>query len=267
MPGHPRPPEMAAIRAPASHELVVDQIRRAIQVGRFPIGTRLPSERELARQLGVSRTTVREAIRILEAEALIETRRGRSGGSVVIGPTASSAAIRTAVRRRLGELENVFEYRLAVEPATARLAAERRTKRDLVHLREVIDALSGLAAGAHDSSEVPPPSRFLAADAEFHATIALATRNPLLIAAVEDARAAMFLPVGGVFRVLHPRANDYHPEILAAIEVQDGAGAEQAMTAHIETTRAALLELARPPRLKRESRATSGRRRRRSSDR
>jgi len=267
MPGHLAPPEMAAIRAPTSHELVVDQIRRAIQVGRFPIGTRLPPERELAGQLGVSRTTVREAIRVLEDEHLIETRRGRSGGPVVVGPTATSAAIRTELRRRLGDLENVFDYRLAVEPAAARLAAARRTQRDLEHLRDVIDALTGLAAGAHDASEVSPPSRFLAADAEFHRRIALATRNPLLVTAVEDARAAMFLPVGGVFPTLHPRANDYHAEILAAIEVQDGLGAERAMTAHIETTRAALRELARPPGLKRESQAASGRRRRQSSAR
>ena len=149
--------------------------------------------------------------------------------------------------------------------SAARLAAARRTKRDIEHLRDVIDTLTDLAAGAHDSGEVSPPSRFLAADAEFHRRIALATRNPLLINAVEDARAAMFVPVGGVFATLHPRANDYHAEILAAIEAHDGPAAEQAMTAHIETTRTALFELARPPRVRRESQAASARRRRRSS--
>lgn len=258
---------MAAIRAPASHELVVDQIRRAIQVGRFPIGARLPPERELAGQLGVSRTTVREALRVLAREQLIETRRGRAGGPVVIAPAATSAEIRNVLRRRLAELENVFEYRLAVEPVAARLAAARRTNRDLDHLRDALEALNGLAAGAHDSSDVSPPSRFLAADADFHATIAQATGNPMLVAAVEDARAAMFLPVGGVFRTLHPRANDYHAEILAAIESRDGAAAERAMSAHIKTTRAALHQLARPPRATRGSRAASGRRRRRPSAR
>jgi DNA-binding FadR family transcriptional regulator len=258
---------MAAIRTPASHELVVDQIRRAIQVGRFPIGARLPPERELASQLGVSRTTVREAIRVLESEDLIETRRGRSGGSVVIGPTATSDVIRNELRRRLAELENVFDYRLAVEPAAAGLAAVRRTKRDLDRLRDAFETLSGLAAGAHNASEASPPSRFFAADAEFHRQIALATSNPLFVTAVEDARAAMFLPVGGVFPALHPRANDYHAEILAAIEAQDGRRAEAAMTAHIETTLAALRGLARPPRLKREVRAASVRHRQRRSAR
>jgi DNA-binding FadR family transcriptional regulator len=259
------PLELAAIRAPASHELVVDQIRRAIQVGRFPIGTRLPPERELASQLGVSRTTVRGAIRVLEAEDLIETRRGRSGGPIVIGPKATSAVIRSELRRRLAELENVFDYRLAVEPVAAGLAAARRTESDLDGLRDVFETLSGLAAGADDASEVSPPSRFIAADAEFHRRIALATSNPLFVTGVEDARAAMFLPVGGVFPTLHPRANDYHAEILAAIEANDERRAGAAMTAHIETTLSALRELARPPRLRPGARAASDRHRQRPS--
>jgi GntR family transcriptional repressor for pyruvate dehydrogenase complex len=244
MPGYPAPLEMAAIRTRASYELVVDQLRRAIQMGRFPLGARLPPERELAGQLGVSRTTVREAMRVLQGEGLIETRRGRTGGPVVIGPTATSAEIRSGLRRRLTELENVFDYRLAVEPAAAQLAARRRTKRSLEHLHHAFDALAALAAGAQHAPDVSQPSRFIAADAEFHRQIALASRNPLLVDGVEDARAAMFLPVGGVFRTLHPRAHDYHAEILAAIEAQDGPAAHQAMTAHIETTRSALWELA-----------------------
>lgn len=246
MPQPTAPREMVAIRAPASYELVVDQVRRAIQVGRFLPGERLPPERELARQLGVSRTTVREALRVLQGEQLIETRRGRAGGPVVIGPTDNPSQFRQTLRRRLAELENVFDYRLAVEPAAAGLAAERRTNRDLVRLREVIDVLGALATGAHDASETSPPSRFLAADAEYHRRIAHVTRNPLLVQAVEDARAAMFLPVGGVFPTLHPHAHEYHEEIFVAIDKADRIAAEQAMTAHIETTRAALRELARP---------------------
>src|SRR4051794_37505240 len=164
---------MAAIRTPASYELVVDQIRRAIQIGRFLPGEKLPTERELAGQLGVSRTTVREAMRVLQGEGLIETRRGRAGGAVVIAAEGSPAERRRLLRRRLAELENVFDYRLAVEPAAARLAAQRRTKTDLARLGEAMDTLSALAAGASDDSQVSPPSRFFATDAEFHHRIAL----------------------------------------------------------------------------------------------
>jgi GntR family transcriptional regulator, transcriptional repressor for pyruvate dehydrogenase complex len=238
---------MATIRAPASYELVVDQIRRAIQIGRFLAGEKLPSERELADQLGVSRTTVREAMRVLQGEGLIETRRGRSGGAVVTAPESTPAERRQIVRQRLAELENVFDYRLAIEPAAARLAAQRRTRADIARLEETLVALRAAATGP-DAVDLAPVSRFFAHDADFHHQIALAARNPLLVQAVSDARAAMFLPVGGVFTALHPHANSGHEEIYEAIKLGDAEAARQAMTDHIELTRQALRDMARPPR-------------------
>jgi DNA-binding FadR family transcriptional regulator len=246
---------MAAIRAPASYELVLDQIRRAIQIGRFLAGERLPSERELADQLGVSRTTVREAMRVLQGEGLIKTRRGRSGGAIVIAPETTPAQRRRVVRHRLAELENVFDYRLAVEPAAARLAAERRTKADIAGLMQIVTVLRELAATPEEERS-SPVARFFATDAEFHDRIAEVTRNPLLVRAVDDARAAMFLPVGGVFTALHPDANRGHEEIFAAIEAGNGEVAHDAMAEHIGLTWQALREMARP------SRRGSGRSRR-----
>jgi GntR family transcriptional regulator, transcriptional repressor for pyruvate dehydrogenase complex len=239
---------IAAIRAPASYELVVEQIRRAIQIGRFLPGEKLPTERELAGQLAVSRTTVREALRVLQGEGLIETRRGRAGGAVVIAAAAGTASERRQiVRRRLAGLENVFDYRLAVEPLAARLAAQRRSKADVARLHETMKTLNALAAGADDHSDVSPPSRFFATDAEFHHRIGLATRNPFLVQAINDARAAMFLPVGGVFAALHPTANEHHEEILSAIEARDADGAQRAMSMHVEKTRDALRAMAGSP--------------------
>jgi GntR family transcriptional repressor for pyruvate dehydrogenase complex len=235
---------MEAIRAPASYELVVDQIRRAIQVGRFLPGDKLPTERELARQLAVSRTTVREAVRVLQGEGLVETRRGRTGGAVVLGSSSSPAERRRLLRGRLAELEGVFEYRLVVEPAAARLAAERRSKRTLDRLRRDLDTMNALAEGA--DQDASPPSRFFSIDIDFHHKIAEATSNPLLIRAVEDARAALFLPVGGIFPTLHHAANYLHAEILKAIEAKDADKAEQAMIDHISSTQQALLALSRP---------------------
>ena len=243
----PAPGAMAAVRAPASYELVLDQIRRAIQIGRFLAGERLPSERELADQLGVSRTTVREAMRVLQGEGLIETRRGRSGGAIVIAPETTAAERRRVVRDRLAELENVFDYRLAIEPAAARLAAKRRTKADIAALREIVMVLREVAATPQAES-LSPVSRFFATDAEFHDRIAQTTRNPLLVEAVGDARAAMFLPVGGVFTALHPDANRGHEEIFAAVETGNGKAAHDAMAEHIELTWHALREMARPSR-------------------
>jgi DNA-binding GntR family transcriptional regulator len=177
---------------------------------------------------------------------MIETRRGRGGGAIVIAPETTPAERRQVVRQRLAELENVFDYRLAIEPAAARLAAERRTKADITALQEMLVVLRALATA--DQEGLSPVSRFFATDAEFHDRIAQTARNPLLVQAVGDARAAMFLPVGGVFTALHPDANRGHEEIYAAIESSDADAAHRAMTEHIELTREALREMARPSR-------------------
>ena len=119
------------VAAVPAHELVLAQLRRSIHLGHFGAGDRLPPERELARQLGVSRTTVREAVRVLEGEGLVEIKRGSSGG-ISCGRSRPAPA---ELRRRLREFEEIIEFRLAVEPMAARLAAQRRTKTDLARAR------------------------------------------------------------------------------------------------------------------------------------
>lgn len=235
---------MDAVRAPASYELVVDQIRRAIQIGRFATGDKLPPERELAKQLAVSRTTVREAMRVLQGEGLIETRRGRSGGAVVVGPATTAAEHRRMVRSRLAELDAVFEFRLIVEPAAAARAAERRTKKEVAQLREDLAAMDALFEDDAAEGEGSPPSQFFAIDSRFHRRIAKASRNALLVEAIDEGRTAMFLPVGSIFQTLHPNANDLHEEILVAIEASDSERASSAMSRHIASTRRDLHELA-----------------------
>lgn len=232
---------LEAVRRPASHELVLDQVRRAIQLGRFDAGTRLPSERELAQQFGVSRTTVRGAIRALVGEGLVEVRRGRHGGAVVVSPRASRSQIVRHLSRRLAELEVVVDFRLIVEPAAARRAAERRTSEDLARLRTLVTSMDELVA---DPNSAPTPSRFFAVDSEFHHCIAEATRNPILVAAVDDVRARLFTPIGGIFLALHPTANELHDELFQAIEARDAERAESTMRRHVTLTRDALLELA-----------------------
>jgi DNA-binding FadR family transcriptional regulator len=238
------PDVMEAIRTPASYELVVDQIRRAIRTGRFVAGQKLPPERELARQLGVSRTTVREALRVLQGEGLVETKRGRSGGPVVLGDAVSAAAMRRMVRDRLAEIDDIYDFRIVVEAGTARLAAERRTEKEAAHLAETVKTLTMLFDADRDGRDDPPVSRFFAVDHDLHVSIARAARNPMLRKSVEDVRAAMFLPVGAIFARLHPSANTLHAEIVDAIERQQPDAAAQAMTEHIEGTRAALRDFA-----------------------
>ena len=237
---------MEVVRPVASYELVLDQVRRAIQLGRFGPGDRLPPERELAQQLGVSRTTVREAMRVLQGEGLVEIRRGRTGGAIVIAQDISRPEVKRQLRWRLAELEAVVEFRLVVEPAAARLAAERRTAGDLGALRRLVESMNEQVSEPGGPST---PSRFFRLDSEFHDRIAETAGNDMLSKAVADARAQLFAPIGGIFLSLHPHANDLHGELLEAIDAQHAEVAEVTMRQHIGLTHDALLELAGTPRL------------------
>src|SRR5690349_11695944 len=100
----------------------------AIALGEFTPGQRLPAERDLAAQLGVSRTTVRDALARVVNSGLLEVRRGRSGGAFVCQPwtTDSARAVRATLGPRWDELQSAFDMRLLVEALVARTAAERR---------------------------------------------------------------------------------------------------------------------------------------------
>jgi GntR family transcriptional repressor for pyruvate dehydrogenase complex len=220
-----------------AYELVLEQLRRSIDQGHFAPGDKLPPERDLARQLGVSRTTLREAVRVLEGEGAVDVRRGSAGGIVVRHRPARPARMRA----RLKEFDEIIDFRLAVEPMAARLAAVRRTKTDVAALGRALARLDGLA-------EHGAEGRFgdwLRADADYHLLIGRAARNAPLLRAIETGRAGMFDPVGAVWGRLEETAHAQHAEILAAISAGDAEHAATAMTTHIEGTRADVAALAR----------------------
>ena len=173
-----------------AYELVLEQLRRSIDQGHFAPGDKLPPERDLARQLGVSRTTLREAVRVLEGERAVEVRRGSAGGIVV--QRASSARER---RARMREFDEIIDFRLAIEPTAARLAAERRTRTDVAALSRALARLDALAAHGAEGRF----GDWLRADSDYHVLIGKAARNGRLAAAIETARAGMFNPVGAVW--------------------------------------------------------------------
>jgi len=219
---------LGPVAAIPAHELVLAQLRRSIHLGHFGAGDKLPPERELAKLLGVSRTTVREAVRVLEGEGLVEIRRGSSGG-ISVKPQSMG---RTELRRRMREFEEIIEFRLALEPMAARLAAERRTKADIVALDKAFEWLAAIAETGAEGAV----SDWVRADGEYHLLIARMARNARLLNAIEEARAGMFLPIGAVFGRLESRAHLMHLELHDAIVAGDGDRAAAAMTAHVEAT-------------------------------
>jgi GntR family transcriptional regulator, transcriptional repressor for pyruvate dehydrogenase complex len=219
---------MEPVVSPAIYELIAERISRQIHLGIYLPGDRLPSERTLAQQMVVSRVTVREALRVLEGKGYIESQRGAGGGPLVLAQHLSPARLRELLREQLERFINILDYRLANESASARLAALKRSDEHLTILAQTIDDM-------HQFQNLP---QFRRADSVFHLTIADATRNPFLRQAVEDGRAAMFLPVDALdFQVMLDHTTEEHEQILATIADANPAKAEQAMANHIETTR------------------------------
>ncbi|MDA0218959.1 MAG: FadR/GntR family transcriptional regulator [Proteobacteria bacterium] len=145
---------------------IATQLRQAIHDGVYVNGERLPAERQLAMALSSSRTTVREALRILENGKLVSRRVG-SGTFVTFRPEEAEEDVAEIT----SPLELV-EVRLAVEPHMVRLATLHATLRDLERIEEALGALSDIGINAE---------AFTKWDRTFHQTIAEATRNPLLI--------------------------------------------------------------------------------------
>jgi DNA-binding FadR family transcriptional regulator len=206
-----------------AHQVVTERLRHAIHMGTYLPGDKLPPERTLARQLGVARMTVREAIRVLRAEGYLSGPTGSAGGITVLDQGADEMRLRQALRYRMAELDDDVEFRVAVEGAAARLAAQRRTKRDLVRLRQ---ACLELERGRQTA-------RLRAADNVFHLAIADAARNKFLRQAIEKVLAMTWVPLDQVISRAFPAAHEQHAQILRAIEDRDPAAAERAVVAHI----------------------------------
>lgn len=190
---------------------VVDRLVTAVGLGLFVNGQQLPTERELAGMLGVSRTSIREALKQLTHAGYLEVRRGRFGGYFVLaswGP-ASAAHVRRHLVANWVEFEHIFDTRNLIEPLIARTAALRRTKQDIRAMDTALQAY--LAASDHDASR--------RADASLHLAIAEATRNPMLVKLSLELRARITLNLGAEPYTEEARriAIGQHQELVAAV--------------------------------------------------
>jgi GntR family transcriptional regulator, transcriptional repressor for pyruvate dehydrogenase complex len=237
--------EINRVRPPAAYELVIEQIRRALALGRFGPGDKLPPERDLTEQLGVSRTVVREAIRVLEGEGLLEVTRGANGGSRVLPAAGEQQMTADEVRDQSAEIEQVMDFRLAVECAAAHAAAERRTDAEAAVIAELVErqerALEAAAAAEDTDERASLTSGFLELDTRFHLAVGAASHNHYLADAVETGRINMLRPIGTIFTTTTEDVNFQHSEIVAAILEGDAEAAETAMRDHITQTRSTAL--------------------------
>jgi GntR family transcriptional repressor for pyruvate dehydrogenase complex len=198
-------PSFVPVRRVRSFDDVVAQLREAILTGQVRQGERLPGERELTQAFAVSRPTVREALRHLEATGLVEVRQGKGGGAFAIAPSSSVVgdAVATFLNLQGASLRDLAEFRLSFEPENAWWAAQRADDDDILDLKALVaEAKDVMAAGGswEPIGEV---------DARWHEALARATKNNLRIGISQGIHDAVMHQV----RALAPTAAQYGAEI------------------------------------------------------
>lgn len=215
-------------------ELVAKRLINAIELGLLAHGERLPSESEMARQFGVAIVTAREALEVLRARELVETRRGRDGGSFVTSTGSRSAVVaRRVLALSRVELRDMGVYYSAIAAASAELAADRATREDIQQLQSTIEATDVTAEASARRGE-----------GTFRLEIAALSQSARLVR--EELRLQTeFAPLLWLcLREQHhrQRSRDSHLWVIEAIKATDGDMARRRTVAHIADAIEWLLE-------------------------
>jgi GntR family transcriptional regulator, transcriptional repressor for pyruvate dehydrogenase complex len=213
-------------------QVIVDQIKLLVREGKLSNGDRLPSERDLCQRFGVSRVTVREALRVLEASGLIEIRVGARGGAFVSSPTKERLGAGLADLMSLSPLTpaHVTEARTVIEVGILPLVVERATDADIASLRRMVEE-------AHDALDRDAYTMNLSA--AFHVGVAVCAHNPAIETLVHSFHGPMLLSLRqaqGVAPAMGRRGTDEHAALVDAIEARDTEGAIKVMTTHLDRT-------------------------------
>jgi len=226
---------------------VAEQVVALITSGQWPVGTRIPPENTLVGRLGVSRNTVREALRSLVHTGMLEARPG--DGTYVKAPSELEAPLVRRARR--ARLEEAVEVRALLEQQAARLAALRRSEADIRRLRAFLEQ-------QRKASEADDRAAYAKADAELHRAVVACARNEFLAEIYEFLGGALKLSVTPELwdRMLAVEEVRHHAALVDAIADRKPAAAERAALTLIETLRNTLLPGARAPRRDRRSKGS-----------
>lgn len=213
------------VRPPTTFEETVERLGTAIRLGLLPAGSRLPAERDLAGQLGISRSTLREALTTLVQSGHLVAQRGRTGGTFV----AERPPLAEEDSKPLGnDAWAVLDYRVAVEAGATILAAERAQSAQLDRLDESVAKM----AGASDFED------YRRADIRFHIGLAEAANSPRLVEAMTEVQGQMSDLIA---LIAHPEAvlthsNEQHRRLAGLLRQGDAVGAVRLVREHIEGT-------------------------------
>jgi GntR family transcriptional regulator, transcriptional repressor for pyruvate dehydrogenase complex len=235
----PPSPAVAAVFEPVqtatTFEETVERLGTAIRLGLLGPGARLPPERDLADQLGIARSTLRQALTALTESGHLIAQRGRGGGTFVA--EAPPIAESTRVELSGGHWRELLDFRIAVEVGAVVLAAERIGGPGLARLREQIEVMRAPA----------PFATFRRADVFFHLGVAEATGSPRLLAAMTELQGQMSELIA---HIAHPapvleKSNAQHAELVELLERRDAWAAARLIREHLQGTERVLAGLLR----------------------
>jgi GntR family transcriptional regulator, transcriptional repressor for pyruvate dehydrogenase complex len=216
------------VRAPTTFEETVERLGTAIRAGILPAGSRLPAERGLADQLGISRSTLRQALTVLVQSGHLVTRRGRGGGTFVTerpplaevdpGPLGADARA-------------ILDLRVAIETGATLLAAERAQAAHLDRLDQLVERMAEVASSGRFE-------QYRRADIRFHIGVAETARSPRLVSAMTEVQGQMS---DLITRIAHPpevllHSNEQHRRLVRLMRGGDALHAVLLMREHIEGT-------------------------------
>ncbi|MDZ7644646.1 MAG: FadR/GntR family transcriptional regulator [Woeseiaceae bacterium] len=205
---------------------IVAQIRAALFAGDLKPGDVLGSEGELARQFGVSRMSVRDALRSLEAMGIVDIRMGAKGGATIANGSGDRFADSLAIQLKLIGVtrEDILEARAGIESMTVAMAAMHGTREDLDRLRGLLDEAE---------THLDDPERSAHLGEEFHLAIAEATGNQVMISQLKAMREVLMPPAQWPDHDRAQRMLDVHSELFGLIEKGDACAARDAMVEHV----------------------------------
>lgn len=223
--------DLGPVSVPKAADILAGILREKILGGQLSEGVNLPNERELGSQAGLSRASVREALRILAGEGLITTSIGRNGGSQVV--RLNSATIERSVvsfiRGRRIRMETVLETRAVIEPSAARFAALKHTDEDLRKIKACHAELEQTSL----ANDIPA---YVRANLDWHVQVVHASHNELLIAFIAAISQSIYAATDlDGFNSVEVRnaVIQVHRSVVDAIQARDGDAAARRMSRHV----------------------------------
>jgi GntR family transcriptional regulator, transcriptional repressor for pyruvate dehydrogenase complex len=213
-------------------EEAVEQIAEKVKSGDLHVGDRLPSERDLAAQMRISRPTLREAVKVLVEAGVLEVRRGQSGGIFVASEVVPRELLHSRQEIRFSEVAGVLEARRLLEPRVAQLAAVHASDEDFAAMARAIERQREVAAG---DDFLRNEDLFLGLDLKFHLAMARATRNGTIVALMRSLLRQ--LEIARDMAMHAPLVPDWtieiHERTLAAVRSADFALIDEVMDEHL----------------------------------